>query len=157
MSEEKILKIASAFTMLVQCSADVYDCRAEGERTGIINPDYTDDEAISFLSAFYLLNDNYDKSYSPAIMSRTMETYCRPSFFSDFRFFYAALAKKLHQYEIDNKIYNLDIEVLMDVHEFALSGKMLGNKQHWNIFKEPYLTEWNNAFVKKPSNRGWIT
>jgi hypothetical protein len=91
MSQEKILKTSQAFTMLTQCAADVFDCREEGEKGGFVHPDFSDDEAISSLCALYMLNQNYDKKYSPVLMSRIMEIYCRPRIFQDFRYFHSAL------------------------------------------------------------------
>lgn len=143
-TQNNALTATKAFSTLMQCTADALDSKDQGIKTGIINPNWTTNEVISFLFAFYIYHE-YEKTFSPIMAANFLKEYCHPEIYTEFKNFYLSLAQdqKVNLSQIN---FEGDILPSIDIPAFAAKSKQIGYKKHWNPFKEPYKSQWNNAF-----------
>lgn len=140
-----LLNATSAFRVLIQACADVHDCRPQAEAAGIVHGWMNLREAVGVVVALTLV-ENYEPEFSPKIMASVLFKYCDAELLAAFVDFYeqlsggggAAARKEMRSQQFD---------VVMDIAEFAASGRAAGWKSHWSPFKEPYNGQWQKAFA----------
>lgn len=143
MVNKQYLTATAAFQILLQSTADVTDCRSDGENVGIIQKWMSHDEAIAIVLAWRVISE-YEQNVSPKLMMSLLTNYCREDITDAYANFISQLLQKnnvkISQHELKSKQY----DVFIDIAEFLSSGRAsgLGFKRSWNPFREPFFTEW---------------
>lgn len=140
------LSVTKGFQILLQVTADVMDAREQVDGSGLIPVECNTDEAIGILYATYLFN-LYEKEFSPLMGFRILEVYCRETILEMYKFSYKFFLKRSTNIEIDFS-KNI-IDPVMEIYPMACRVKKLGHKKHWNPFKEPFCSLWNDGFENR--------
>jgi hypothetical protein len=147
------LSVTKGFQILLQVTADVMDAREQVDGSGLIPTNRSTDEAIGILYATYIFN-LYEKEFSPLMGFRILEVYCRETILEIYKFSYKLFLKRSVNIEIDFS-KNI-IDPVMEIYPMACQVKKLGHKKHWNPFKEPFYSLWNDGFENKDAEGSLI-
>lgn len=142
---KQTLTASSAFQLLIQAAADGIDKREQGEKTGIIQGWMNQDEGIAIILAL-LLRNGYEPEFSPQLMTSLLMNYCRDDLTDAFVDFFCQLSEQSGIVVSPSELRKQQIDVLIDIRQFATTGKSLGWKQSWGTFKEPHVSQWRAGF-----------
>ena len=146
------LTATTAFQILLQSTADVVDCRSDGEKVGIIKQWMSHDEAIAIVLAWRVTGE-YEQHVSPKLMMSLLMNYCRDDITNAYAVFVCQLLQKdgveISPDQLKNKQYGVIYDVIIDVEEFLISGRArtLGFKSSWDPFREPLSTQWQRGLA----------
>ena len=143
---DKTLTATSAFQLLIQASSDAIDHREQGEMLGLIQPWMSQNEGIAAVLAL-LIRKGYESDISPKIMTSLLKKYCHHDLSEAFMQFFCQLAGQNGLEISADSLRNSVFDTHIDISQFAIAGKSLGWKASWGAFKEPYSSQWRNAFA----------
>lgn len=142
---EKSLTAAEAFQLLVEVSGDLLESRDRYEHSGYVQEWMSNDEATG-LALAYLVKQHYSPGISPKMMSAVLMRYCRHDITTSYINCYCHLVLQDGYTIPADELMNQPPNSLIDFQEFIVKGRVLGWKQHWNPFREPYANQWHRAF-----------
>ncbi|CAN7777165.1 hypothetical protein [Caballeronia sp. LjRoot31] len=137
------LSATQAFFTLIQATADAVDARSSGESAGVIQKWMNGDEAIAMVFAYYVWTGFDDRN--AAIVGAMLTEYCRTEIIASFYEFYPQLAKKRFEELFPDGVGESPVQLTMDIGQYALTNRT-NIKQHWNPFREPFASDWHDAF-----------
>ncbi len=140
------LTATKAFQILIQSTADVTDCRDDGEKIGIIKQWMNYDEAIAIILAWRITTE-YEKNVSPKRMMSLLMNYCRDSLIDAYADFACQLLQKENIATSPDILKDKQHDVFIDIEKFAISGRRIGFKSSWNPFREPFSTQWQKGLA----------
>jgi len=143
--EKSIITATQSFQSLMQATADALDAREEGIQAGIIISSMPTEEVIPYLYSLYVFI-GYERKHSPITACNLLKIYCPEDFSITFEFYYRELAK-LEGMDVNIIDFNDDsIIPFIHIPSFAETSARLGNKRHWNPFKEPFRSQWDFCY-----------
>lgn len=141
MVNDQYLTATIAFQILIQSTADVTDCRDEGEKVGLIKQWMSYDESIAIVLAWRIITE-YEQNISPKLMMSLLMNYCRDSLTDAYADFACQLLQKENTSISQDVLKNNQYSVLIDIEKFIISGRRVGYKSSRNPFREPFSTQW---------------
>lgn len=138
-----------ALQILLQSTADVVDCRSDGEQCGIIQNWMSRDEAIAVVLVWRVTSE-YEQKLSPKVMMSFLINYCRDDIANAYADF---MCQVLHKDGIVTTPVQLKqqttVSTFVDIEAFIRSGRAreLGYKASWNPFREPLSTHWQTGLA----------
>ncbi|WP_075323728.1 hypothetical protein [Acidithiobacillus albertensis] len=146
MSHDSCLTATEAFQILIQSTADATDRRVDGEKIGIVKQWMNYDEAIAIVLALRVTTE-YELHFSPKLMMSLLMNFCRDSLADAYADFACQLLGRENIMMTPSQLKDNPFVVLIDINDFAISGRNLGFKPAWNPFREPFSTQWRNGLA----------
>lgn len=137
--EKPLITVSTICQLVLQSTADSYDAREDGIKSGLITSEMDKVEAISALLAFYV-SSGFEKKFSPLLTLSFLNNYCLDEIKEKFIFYYEKCCSNLEE-----NLFNQDFkyDAIMDIEALSKNGLRLNLKAKNNPFKEPYRSIWN--------------